>query len=86
MLDEPTSALDPRLEALLQDSLSSLTGQVTLFIVAHRLSTLAICGRAMVIVDGKLDAFDTIAHLQRHNSYYRSASTLAAGALGSPSP
>ena len=86
VLDEPTSALDPRSEALLQDSLSSLTGQVTLFIVAHRMSTLDICGRVMVIVAGRLEAFDTIAHLRRDNSYYRSASTLAARALGSPSP
>jgi ATP-binding cassette, subfamily B, bacterial len=81
-LDEPTSALDPRSEALLQDSLRSLTGAVTLFIIAHRMSTLEICRRVMVVVDGRLEAFDTIALLQRNNSYYRSASTLATGASG----
>ena len=84
VLDEPTSALDPRSEALLQDSLRSLTGDVTLFIVAHRMSTLDICGRVMVIVNGHLEAFDTIAHLQRTNSYYRSASTFTAAATGRP--
>jgi ATP-binding cassette, subfamily B, bacterial len=82
VLDEPTSALDPHSEALLQDSLSSLTGEVTLFIVAHRMSTLEICGRVMVIADGRLEAFDTVALLQRNNSYYRSALTLAAGTSG----
>jgi len=82
VLDEPTSALDPRSEMLIQESLIALKGNVTLFIIAHRMSTLDICGRVMVIVDGRLEAFDTIALLQRDNSYYRSASTLAAGASG----
>ncbi|HEY4812405.1 MAG TPA: sulfotransferase, partial [Solirubrobacteraceae bacterium] len=47
------------------------------FIVAHRMSTLDICDRVMIIIDGKLTAFDTIELLQRENSYYRSASKLA---------
>jgi ATP-binding cassette, subfamily B, bacterial len=82
VLDEPTSALDPRSESLIQDSLMALMGDVTLFIVAHRMSTLDICSRVMVIVDGKLEAFDTAALLQSKNSYYRSASTLPVGASG----
>ncbi len=85
VLDEPTSALDPHSDSLLQDSLSSLSGKVTLFIVAHRMSTLEMCGRVMVIVDARLEAFDTIALLQRNSSYYRSASTLVTGASASGS-
>jgi ABC-type multidrug transport system fused ATPase/permease subunit len=79
VLDEPTSALDPKSEILVQESLTALKQELTLFIVAHRMSTLDICDRVMIIIDGKLAAFDTIALLQRHNSYYRTASTLAAG-------
>jgi ATP-binding cassette subfamily B protein len=79
VLDEPTSSLDPRSEALIQESLMALKGEVTLFIIAHRMSTLDVCDRVMVIVDGQLDAFDTVGLLQRKNAYYRSASTLAAG-------
>jgi ATP-binding cassette, subfamily B, bacterial len=86
VLDEPTSALDPRSETLIQDSLIALKGKVTLFIIAHRMSTLDICDRVMVIVDGRLDAFDTIELLQRGNSYYRSATTHAAGTSGQGSP
>lgn len=82
VLDEPTSALDPRSEALIQDTLIALKGKMTLFIIAHRMSTLEMCGRVMVIVDGRLEAFDTTALLQKENSYYRSASTLAAGVSG----
>jgi ATP-binding cassette, subfamily B, bacterial len=80
VLDEPTSALDPHSEMLIQESLSALRHGLTLFIVAHRLSTLDICDRVMVVVDGRLAAFDTTASLQRHSPYYRTASALAAGA------
>jgi ATP-binding cassette subfamily B protein len=78
VLDEPTSALDPTSESLIQESLTGLKQQLTLFIIAHRMSTLDICDRVMIIIDGKLTAFDTIDFLQQHNSYYRSASALAA--------
>ena len=80
VLDEPTSALDPHSETLIQESLTALKSELTLFIIAHRMSTLDICDRVMVIVDGRLVAFDTKALLQRDNPYYRSASMLAAGA------
>jgi ATP-binding cassette subfamily B protein len=79
VLDEPTSALDPTSEALIQESLTGLKQQLTLFIVAHRMSTLDICDRVMIIIDGKLVAFDTIEHLRQHNTYYRTASKIAIG-------
>ena len=82
VLDEPTSALDPHSETLIQESLTSLKHELTLFIIAHRMSTLDICDRVMVIVGGQLVAFDTRALLQRTNPYYRSASELASGAAG----
>ena len=81
VLDEPTSALDPTSEALIQESLTSLKQQLTLFIVAHRMSTLNICDRVMIIIDGKLTGFDTIEFLQQHNAYYRHASNLSTGAM-----
>lgn len=73
VLDEPTSALDPHAERVIQDSLQTLKGKLTLFIVAHRMSTLDICQRVMVIVNGRLDAFDEIADLRDKNAYYRAA-------------
>jgi ATP-binding cassette subfamily B protein len=80
VLDEPTSALDPHSERLIQESLAALKGELTLFVVAHRMSTLDMCERVLVIVDGRLEAFDTADRLQLDSSYYRSASALAAGA------
>jgi ATP-binding cassette, subfamily B, bacterial len=82
VLDEPTSALDPHSEALIGESLTALKSELTLFIIAHRMSTLDMCDRVMVIVDGRLVAFDTKARLQSDNSYYRHASAIATGTLG----
>jgi ABC-type multidrug transport system fused ATPase/permease subunit len=79
ILDEPTSALDPASESLLQESLAALRDQLTVFVIAHRMSTLDICDRVMVIVDGELEAFDTARSLRRKNQYYRAASAIAAG-------
>jgi len=80
VLDEPTSALDPHSERLIQESLRALRHELTIFIVAHRLSTLDVCDRVMVIDGGRLTGFDTTALLSAHSDYYRSAAALAAGA------
>ncbi len=77
ILDEPTSALDPHSEALIGASLRAIHRNLTLFIVAHRMSTLDMCDRVIVIVDGRLAGFDTRAVLERDNPYYRRASQLA---------
>jgi ABC-type multidrug transport system fused ATPase/permease subunit len=72
VLDEPTSALDPHAEQLIEESLRGLRGKLTLFIVAHRIATLDVCERVMVIVSGRLDAFADVADLSNTNPYYRS--------------
>ena len=85
VLDEPTSALDPRSEALIQESLESMRSQLTLFIIAHRMSTLTICDRVMVVLNGTVDAFDTLQELTAGNEYYRFASGIATS-LSAPTP
>ena len=86
VLDEPTSALDPHSETLIQDSLMALREELTLFTIAHRMSTLDICDRVMVILDGRLAAFDTREALNEHSEYYRTAARIAASASGGPLP
>jgi ABC-type multidrug transport system fused ATPase/permease subunit len=73
VLDEPTSALDPTSERLIQRSLTALRGSLTLFLIAHRMSTLDICDRVVVIVGGRLDAVETFEDLPLRNAYFRSA-------------
>ncbi|HXB15564.1 MAG TPA: ABC transporter ATP-binding protein [Solirubrobacteraceae bacterium] len=86
ILDEPTSALDPHSETLIQESLTALRSNLTMFIIAHRMSTLDICDRVMIIQEGRLAAFDSRVLLQQQNQYYRSASMIAAGVPGGVLP
>jgi len=71
ILDEPTSALDGRSEGLIRDTLGMLRHTMTVIVIAHRLSTLAVCDRLMIIEDGRLRAFDTPENLERSSEFYR---------------
>jgi ATP-binding cassette, subfamily B, bacterial len=77
ILDEPTSALDVRSESLIRETLNRLRSDMTIIIIAHRLSTLEICDRIMVIQDGELKAFDTPEHLEEGSDFYREALVLS---------
>jgi len=73
VLDEPTSALDVRSESLMRDTIADLAPHTTVFVIAHRMSTLAICDRIMVILNGVLEGFDAPDELARSNPFYREA-------------
>jgi ABC-type multidrug transport system fused ATPase/permease subunit len=77
VLDEPTSALDPRSEALVQQSLSALKGHVTLFVIAHRMSTLKLCDRVMVLRNGGIEAFARPDEVFESNEFYKNAVSLS---------
>lgn len=77
ILDEPTSALDMRSESLIRKTLLELRQQMTIIIIAHRLSTLDICDRIMVIQDGELKGFDTPENLEKSSEFYREALVLS---------
>jgi len=70
ILDEPTSSLDVRSESLIRATLAELGGRMTIIVIAHRMSTLDICDRLMVIQDGVVKAFDTPANLEQTNDFY----------------
>lgn len=77
VLDEATSALDVRSEALVQEALRGLKGRVTMFVVGHRLSTLSFCDRILVMVDGRVDGFDSPAALRAGNAFFREVSEIS---------
>jgi ATP-binding cassette subfamily B protein len=54
VLDEATSALDNRSEGLIQDALSRLVEGRTVFVVAHRLSTIQNADRIVVMDRGRV--------------------------------
>ena len=77
ILDEPTSALDMRSEHLVRETLATLAKDMTIVIIAHRLSTLEICDRIMVLQDGRISGLDTPEELERNSSFYREALMLS---------
>lgn len=54
ILDEATAALDSDTENAVMESIDALQGQVTLIIVAHRLTTIRNCDKIYEIKDGRV--------------------------------
>lgn len=54
VLDEATSALDGRTEASVMEAISELGGDVTVLMVAHRITTLELCDRVIHLERGGL--------------------------------
>jgi len=77
ILDEPTSALDMKSESLVQETLEGLKGTSTMFIIAHRLSTLNACDRIMVLKDGEIQAFEPSEALRESNEFFSEAVRLS---------
>lgn len=69
VLDEPTSALDAPTESAIHDVLEGLRGRCAVVIIAHRLSTLAICDRVIVLDAGRMVSAGPIAEVRTSNEF-----------------
>jgi ABC-type multidrug transport system fused ATPase/permease subunit len=67
ILDEATSALDNQTERLISDALNSLHGQLTMIVIAHRLSTVRSCDRIVYMEEGRIAGVGTFDELDRTN-------------------
>lgn len=65
VLDEATSALDGETETAVVEAVSALAGELTLVVVAHRLSTIRHCDRIVYLEDGRVRAHGTFAEVER---------------------
>jgi ATP-binding cassette subfamily C protein len=65
ILDEATSALDAGSEAFIADTLRELHGDVTVIVIAHRLSTVQHADLVHVIQDGRIVASGDFKHLRK---------------------
>lgn len=77
ILDEPTSSLDVKSEAFIRQTLVELSEHMTVIVIAHRLSTLDICDRIMVLQDGELRGFAPPAELELTNAFFRESLALS---------
>jgi ABC-type multidrug transport system fused ATPase/permease subunit len=72
VLDEPTSALDSKTEKSIFSTLPSLIRDKTLFVAAHRLSTIKDSDSILLLNENRLIAVGTHKSLLETNEYYRS--------------
>jgi ATP-binding cassette subfamily B protein len=63
VLDEATSALDAETEEAVMMAIDSLHDELTVLIVAHRLTTLRGCSRIVELVDGRIARTGTYAEI-----------------------
>ena len=71
LLDEATSALDAESEALVKKALDAMTQEMTVIVIAHRLSTVLEADRIMVIQDGAVVEEGSLNALMEKNGSFR---------------
>jgi subfamily B ATP-binding cassette protein MsbA len=71
ILDEATSALDTESESLVQSALQNLMAGRTVFVIAHRLSTVRRADRILVLENGIITDEGTHERLMTHTGTYR---------------
>jgi len=70
ILDEATSSVDPESEAMIQEALGRLLSGRTSLVVAHRLSTIKMADRILVLHKGQVREEGTHADLLRQGGLY----------------
>jgi len=84
ILDEATSSLDSEAEQAIQANMKQISRGRTVFVIAHRLSTLAGVDRVMTMEHGKILEFNSIKHLMASESRFADLYKLQAEAIAQP--
>lgn len=71
LLDEATSALDNTTQSRIQEALENMRGRYTIFIIAHRLTTISGVDRIFYMEDGKILDEGTHGELEKRCPPYR---------------
>lgn len=71
ILDEPTAALDPRSEFEMFRSFLKLSEGKTVLFITHRLASVKLSDKVLVLKDGSIHGFDSHDNLMSTNQYYR---------------
>jgi ABC-type multidrug transport system fused ATPase/permease subunit len=70
VLDEATSALDNQTERKITETIDGLSGEVTVVVVAHRLSTVRHCDRLVFMEHGRVAAQGTFDEVRAANATF----------------
>ncbi len=68
VLDEATAALDNETEHRLTQAITALRGDITVILIAHRLSTVRHCDQLVFLKDGRVEAVGTFDEVRQCNA------------------
>ena len=71
VFDEATSALDTVTEQAVMDAIAPLVNQITIILIAHRLSTVKHCDQLLLLEKRKIIANGTFDELNESNKLFR---------------
>tara|TARA_S200000501_G_C20704880_1_gene691297 strand:- start:591 stop:1025 length:435 start_codon:yes stop_codon:yes gene_type:complete len=72
ILDEATSALDTKAESKIQKSIENIQGELTLIIIAHRVSTIRNVDKIVIIGDGTISEIGKYKELKTKSKLFNS--------------
>lgn len=76
-LDEATSALDNETERKITETIQSLHGEITVVVVAHRLSTIRHCDQVVFLESGRVEARGTFEEVRKASEGFAHLVSLA---------
>ena len=71
ILDDSTSAVDTATDAKIREGLKQLDDQMTVIIIAQRISSVEDCDKIVVVDEGKINDVGTHAELLARNQIYQ---------------
>jgi ABC-type multidrug transport system fused ATPase/permease subunit len=76
VLDEATSALDGQSESDISDSINDMRGQITVILIAHRLSTVKQADKVIYLENGKILSIGTFDEVRKNVANFDKQATL----------
>lgn len=76
ILDEATSALDNLTEQAVMEAVTNLHNDITIILVAHRLSTVRLCDQIILLEKGEIKARGNFTQLMENSQVFRAMATV----------